>query len=76
MADIVIPELADGEQEKFWAFFNGLGDHIEEEIYLPEAPRARLNLPVMIVGNKVHSLYHSFCLSQNLQQESTCRIIF
>ncbi|KAG0080238.1 hypothetical protein BGZ90_000222, partial [Linnemannia elongata] len=52
MVDIVIPDLAGGEQEKFWAFFNGLGDHIEEEAYLPQAPRARLNLPEMIVGNK------------------------
>ncbi|KAG0280167.1 hypothetical protein BGZ95_011093 [Linnemannia exigua] len=50
--DIVIPELAGQEQEKFWTFFNGLGDHIEEETYLPQAPRARLNLPDMIVGNK------------------------
>ncbi|KAF9101049.1 hypothetical protein BGX29_006031 [Mortierella sp. GBA35] len=50
--DIVIPELAGQEQEKFWTFFNGLGDHVEEETYLPQAPRARLNLPEMIVGNK------------------------
>ncbi|KAF8943912.1 hypothetical protein BGZ47_004907 [Haplosporangium gracile] len=52
MVDIVIPELAGGEQEKFWAFYNGLGDHIEEESYLPQAPRTLLNLPEMIVGNK------------------------
>ncbi|KAG0289285.1 hypothetical protein BGZ96_007120 [Linnemannia gamsii] len=52
--DIVIPDLAGGEQEKFWAFFNGLGDHIEEETYLPQAPRVRLNLPEMIVGNKIY----------------------
>ncbi|KAF9127862.1 hypothetical protein BGW39_005498, partial [Mortierella sp. 14UC] len=50
--DIVIPELAGHEQEKFWTFFNGLGDNIEEETYLPQAPRARLNLPEMTVGNK------------------------
>ncbi|KAG0320913.1 hypothetical protein BGZ97_012576 [Linnemannia gamsii] len=52
--DIVIPELVRGEQEKFWTFFNGLGDHVEEETYLPQAPRTRLNLPEMLVGNKIY----------------------
>ncbi|KAF9101191.1 hypothetical protein BGX27_011583 [Mortierella sp. AM989] len=53
--DIVIPNkdaFTENDQEKFWTFFNGLGDHIEAETYLPHAPKIELNMPTMVAGNK------------------------
>ncbi|KAF9350539.1 hypothetical protein BGX26_011291 [Mortierella sp. AD094] len=55
MLDIVIPNkdaFTESHQEKFWTFFNGLGDHIEAETYLPHAPKIALNMPTMVAGNK------------------------
>ncbi|KAF9423962.1 hypothetical protein BGZ76_003590 [Entomortierella beljakovae] len=53
--DIVIPNkgnFSESDQEKFWSFFNGLGDHIEAETYLPHAPTPSLNMSTMVAGNK------------------------
>ncbi|KAG0359537.1 hypothetical protein BGZ54_009915 [Gamsiella multidivaricata] len=53
--DIVVPNvetLVGGDKEKFWAFFNDLGDHIEPETYLPQTSTVSLNMPAMVVGSK------------------------
>ncbi|KAF9913651.1 hypothetical protein BX616_009783 [Lobosporangium transversale] len=54
--DIVIPNkdesLTADDQEQFWAFFNGLGEHIEAETYLPNVSKHTFILPSMIAGDK------------------------
>ncbi|KAF9948932.1 hypothetical protein BGZ72_009184 [Mortierella alpina] len=53
--DFVIPDqetLTFPEKERFWEFFNGLGDRVEPGTYLPHAPKASLCMPDMTVGNK------------------------
>ncbi|KAG0246840.1 hypothetical protein BGX31_008083 [Mortierella sp. GBA43] len=53
--DIVIPNqesLGEAEKEQFWAFFKGLGDHIEAESYLPQASKVALNMPSLEAGTK------------------------
>ncbi|KAG0248454.1 hypothetical protein BG011_010261 [Mortierella polycephala] len=54
--DFVIPdqEVIDVEKERFWDFFNGLGDHIEPGTYLSHAPKASLSMPDVTVGNKAN----------------------
>lgn len=56
--DIVISDqesLTENENEQFWTFFNGLGDHIEPESYLPQVSKIALNMPLMEAGTKVHT---------------------
>ncbi|KAF9181359.1 hypothetical protein BGZ50_005570 [Haplosporangium sp. Z 11] len=45
--DFIIPdqEAIDVEKERFWDFFNGLGDHIEPGTYLSHAPKVSLSMP-------------------------------
>ncbi|KAF9563419.1 hypothetical protein EC968_004851 [Mortierella alpina] len=70
--DFVIPDQeswAAPEKERFWEFFNGLGDRVEPGTYLPHAPKASLCLPDMIVGNK-NEEQRSEALAELIETES------
>ncbi|KAF9581154.1 hypothetical protein BGW38_001940 [Lunasporangiospora selenospora] len=62
--DFVVPDntSTNYEQERFWALFNSLGDHIEPEILLPESSRKALSLPVMRPGEKSAERRHNAIL--------------
>ncbi|KAF9985302.1 hypothetical protein BGZ75_003174 [Mortierella antarctica] len=70
--DFVIPDqelLAAREKERFWEFFNGLGDRVEPGTYLPHAPKASLCMPDMTVGNK-NEEQRSEALTELIETES------
>ncbi|KAF9955791.1 hypothetical protein BGZ70_010117 [Mortierella alpina] len=70
--DFVVPDqesLSSPEKERFWEFFNGLGDRVEPGTYLPHAPKASLCMPDMTVGIK-NEEQRSEALTELIETES------
>ncbi|CAO3563803.1 unnamed protein product [Mortierella alpina] len=70
--DFVIPDqesLSTPENDRFWEFFNGLGDRVEPGTYLPHAPKASLCMPDMTVGIK-NEEQRSEALTELIETES------
>jgi hypothetical protein len=55
------------EQERFWNFFKGLGDPVENEMFRPAAAKTRAKTEVVQAGTEVRTRTPQFVHGQNNQ---------